>query len=333
MLRVLSLGAGVQSTTLLLMSLRGELPRLDAAVFADTQWEPKTVYTHLEWLKEECKRGGIPLYVGTAGNLRKDAIDFRRMRRSEDVPSSTGRRHASIPVFVKNTDGSKGRVRRQCTKEYKIQIVDRIIRREILGLAPKARAPRTPTVEHWFGISTDEAQRASYPGRFVKKKVGTQQLIDGDGKPIWGKVWRPIPWEVHAYPLLDVSLWSDRTSRILGYLPRTMQRSDCREWLARNYPDRTIPRSACIGCPFRSNEEWRRMRDEQPDEWADAVSFDREQRQADRDGQDRRGLMVGETYLHSQLVPLDMADLGGDGEREGTGCGFLGDGQDGLCGV
>lgn len=35
MLRVLSLGAGVQSSVLLLMSCRGELPKLDAAVFAD----------------------------------------------------------------------------------------------------------------------------------------------------------------------------------------------------------------------------------------------------------------------------------------------------------
>lgn len=49
-LRVLSLGAGVQSTAVLLMSATGELPKLDAAVFADTQWEPKAVYEHLEWL-------------------------------------------------------------------------------------------------------------------------------------------------------------------------------------------------------------------------------------------------------------------------------------------
>ena len=40
-LDVLSLGAGVQSTTVLLMSCLGELPKLDAAVFADTQWGRK----------------------------------------------------------------------------------------------------------------------------------------------------------------------------------------------------------------------------------------------------------------------------------------------------
>lgn len=40
LLKVLSLGAGVQSSALLLMSCRGVLPRIDAAVFADTRFEP-----------------------------------------------------------------------------------------------------------------------------------------------------------------------------------------------------------------------------------------------------------------------------------------------------
>lgn len=75
------------------------------------------------------------------------------------------------------------------------------------------------------------------------------------------------------------------------------------------------------------------MRDEEPEEWDDAVAFDHAQRLADHDGPGRRGLLVGTPYVHRQLVPLDMADLGGDGEKAGVGCGFLGDGFDGMCGV
>ncbi len=63
MIDVLSLGAGVQSTCVLLMSCRGVLPKLDCAVFADTGWEPKAVYDHLEWLKGEAERAGIPVHV------------------------------------------------------------------------------------------------------------------------------------------------------------------------------------------------------------------------------------------------------------------------------
>ena len=36
MLRILNLGAGVQSTTVLLISIHGENPKLDHIVFADT---------------------------------------------------------------------------------------------------------------------------------------------------------------------------------------------------------------------------------------------------------------------------------------------------------
>jgi hypothetical protein len=40
-LRILSLGAGVQSSTLALMIEQGELPAIDAAIFADVKGEPK----------------------------------------------------------------------------------------------------------------------------------------------------------------------------------------------------------------------------------------------------------------------------------------------------
>jgi hypothetical protein len=43
-LRVLSLGAGVQSTTMALLAAHGEIgPMPDCAIFADTGWEPRAV--------------------------------------------------------------------------------------------------------------------------------------------------------------------------------------------------------------------------------------------------------------------------------------------------
>ena len=46
-LRVLSLGAGVQSSTLALMIEHGDIPMVDCAIFADTMAEPKEVMDHL----------------------------------------------------------------------------------------------------------------------------------------------------------------------------------------------------------------------------------------------------------------------------------------------
>lgn len=87
-LHVLSLGAGVQSTALYLMSIEGLLPKLDAAIFADTQEEPGEVYSHLAWLRS---LGGPPILTGTAGKLGDDLRNGR---------NSTGGRFASIPAFT-----------------------------------------------------------------------------------------------------------------------------------------------------------------------------------------------------------------------------------------
>lgn len=57
-IRTLSLGAGVQSTTLLLLALEGALPKPDYAIFADTKWEPKRVYEHLDLITSVAAGGG-----------------------------------------------------------------------------------------------------------------------------------------------------------------------------------------------------------------------------------------------------------------------------------
>lgn len=248
--RILSLGAGVQSTTVLLMSCRGVLPKLDAAIFADTQWEPAAVYRHLDWLELEARKHGIPVHRVTAGNLRQDAIDFRRT----GGKAAGGRRFASIPFFVRNADGSQGRINRQCTKEYKIEPVERCIRREILGLKPRQRAP-IGSVEHWFGISADETQRMRVS---------------------------PNKWQTFRYPLIhDVD-----SPRQTGLFRSGFTRQDCLNWLRENgYPE--PPRSACIACPFRSDAEWLRLQREDPAGWQDAVEFDHVMREASAEGKIR----------------------------------------------
>src|SRR5437016_5540953 len=88
--RILNLGAGVQSTTVYLMYLRGEIhPAIEAAVFADTGEEPASIYAHLEWLKS---LGGPPIVVRSTGS-----------RLGEDLKhgqNATGQRFASIPAFT-----------------------------------------------------------------------------------------------------------------------------------------------------------------------------------------------------------------------------------------
>ncbi len=142
----LSLGAGVQSSTLALMAAKGEIgPMPDAAIFADTQWEPRKVYEWLHWLEKQLP---FPVIRVTAGSLREDAISKQ---------NTTGGRFASIPWHITLPDGKPAMGRRQCTSEYKIQPLIKE-RRRLLGYKPRQRIPEGACVTY-IGISTDEAHR------------------------------------------------------------------------------------------------------------------------------------------------------------------------------
>jgi len=145
MLRILSLGAGVQSSTLALMIAHGELPMVDAAIFADTGWEPKKVYEWLDWLESQLP---YPVYKVQKGNLRTDTIS-----RS----NTSGGRFASIPWHMVMPNGDRAMGRRQCTHEYKLIPLTKKTR-ELVGLVPRQRA-KGILCQMLIGISTDEALR------------------------------------------------------------------------------------------------------------------------------------------------------------------------------
>lgn len=149
-LRVLSLGAGVQSTALALMAAHGEIgPMPDCAIFADTGWEPQAVYRHLAWLRSPDVLP-FPVHVVSAGNIRHDLL-----------AGAAGKRWASIPAFTRTVSRSGrvdvGMIRRQCTKDFKIVPIRRKVR-ELLGLT-RRRSPKSPVAEQWIGISLDEVMR------------------------------------------------------------------------------------------------------------------------------------------------------------------------------
>lgn len=148
-LRIISLGAGVQSTTVYLMAVRGELePLPDLAIFADTQAEPPNVYEHLEQLEKQYGEI-IPIRRVTAGSLERNLYSGGEGRKG----------FAQIPAFLRNSDGTRGMSRRQCTYQYKIRPIQKAIREE-LGLRIGERAAGRYNVEQWIGISTDEAHRS-----------------------------------------------------------------------------------------------------------------------------------------------------------------------------
>lgn len=142
-LQVISLGAGVQSTTLALMATLGEItPMPDCAIFADTGWEPPEVYEHLAWLESGFALS-FPVYRVSAGNIRDDVL---------------GERFSAMPFHVLDAKGKRGMGKRQCTRRYKTRPIKHKVR-ELLG---KGRfSPMKPGIfVNWLGISLDELVRA-----------------------------------------------------------------------------------------------------------------------------------------------------------------------------
>jgi hypothetical protein len=151
-IRTVSFGAGIQSTTMLLMAAHGEIgPMPDYAIFSDTQDESDEIYEHIEFLKGPNVGLPFPILTVTAGSIRDEIMDA-----ANGIRGAWGR----PPFFILNEDGSIGMVRRQCTGDYKIDPIEREIRR-LLGLRKGQHWPKTPVVESWIGISTDEIGRLS----------------------------------------------------------------------------------------------------------------------------------------------------------------------------
>lgn len=180
----LSLGAGVQSSTLALMYACGELsPMPKAAIFADTQAEPKSVYRWLSWLEKQLPFEVIKV---TEGDLTASELEIRTSKRS-------GKRYRKtrIPVFARNPDGTKGILGRGCTRDFKINP----IRRKIKELENIPRGCKELRCVQCIGISTDEVKRMK-PSRdpwwfsrfpLIEKRISRAVCFD------W--------MEAHGYPL------------------------------------------------------------------------------------------------------------------------------------
>ena len=131
------------SAILYLAETDPEIPTPDVAIFADTGDEPEWVNRQVEDLK---RRSRIPIRV-----VRKHDTSL-----SEDViarHNGMASRFATIPAFASDENGEPAPLRRQCTREYKVEPIEREVRR-LLGYAPRKHVKHR--VDCMIGISFDE---------------------------------------------------------------------------------------------------------------------------------------------------------------------------------
>lgn len=164
-INVISLGAGKQSSYMLLTALEGQYEYSpDFAIFADTGCEPSYVYSYLYWLKGYVKsKYDFDIVIIAGSNLIGDALDYYKGK---------NKKGASLPFYLSNI----GMIRRQCTLEYKIQPIKRYYQKIRKG----------KQIRQWIGISLDEIQRIKdsrtkyienyYP--LIEKRITISEIIN-----------------------------------------------------------------------------------------------------------------------------------------------------------
>lgn len=255
MLQIISLGMGVQSTALYLMSSLGQLPKADYAIFADTGRESTATYQYLDFLQDwKEQNGGIAIKVLNDKNLYTDLL------------AQKPGRFSSIPAFTKDSEAKIGMLRRQCTYEYKIQVIDNYIRDHIYGLPPYAPRPCTSI---WHGITLDEMERMSIPCQ---------------------------AWRVNLYPFLGWATHKGGKQEQVSW-GTLMDRDAVTRWYGQHHLP-IPPKSSCVFCPYQSDDAWARRKKEFPEDFAAAVQVDEAIRHSSRHG-GRQPL-----YLHRSCKPL-----------------------------
>jgi hypothetical protein len=292
-----AMGAGVQSTTIALLAAEGVIPKPRFAVFSDTGWESQKVYDHLDKLdREVLAPSGISLVRVRKSNIRQDVSSPH----SPDL----------IPLYIKNSKtGRNGITRRQCTSVYKIHPINRWVR-EQLGATVK-----TVVCKYCNG----KGQRATpwlvtageqdFHGRcFPCEGSGTRRLV-GHVRDRGAWVVSYIGFSVDEIERVSAS----RERYVVNSFPLLdlgMSRDDCYDYLGDRGWGETV-KSACIGCPFHSNAEWRKIKAD-PVQWADVVEVDASIRHLP--GRDSIG------FLHGSRVPLEIADISTGGDEELGSC-------------
>ena len=148
--------------------------------------------------------------------------------------------------------------------------------------------------------------------RYTKRNVKKGQRVVMVMGISWDEIQRMRDshrsWVDNRYPLVE----------------QRITRQMCKDWMVQNgYPE--PPRSACVFCPYHNNTEWRRLKNEEPDQFEKAVQYEKRL----QDLYKKLSNMDGTPYLHSSCKPLETIDFD---SKEHQGDLFLGE-CEGMCGI
>lgn len=199
-MKILSCGAGMQSTALALMScankliLEGkdkenrftyipEIPVYDVVLFCNLGLEPTWVINQVHFIEEACKLADISFYI-----IESPLYD--------DYMNNFGKKRVvSIPFWSVDGNEKKGKMMRNCTLDYKIALMQNFVRWNLLGYkkGQRTRPEDLKAHEMHLGFSAEEKHRCKknphkmFENKFPLVEMG---LTRADNyayiKDVWG---------------------------------------------------------------------------------------------------------------------------------------------------
>lgn len=268
--RVLSFGAGTQSSHLLEAHFKGEID-YDYIIFSDTGAEPQFIHDQVGWWQKRQKEvGNTTPFIITNHNSMKRGLEEMLMRYI-----FTDYQRFQLPLyFNKITEDGEivpgGLMPRQCTGDFKIvpvQQASRNLIKEIIGLRRQQPMSKDIAIIMDIGFSYDEINRV---GGYVSHQSKYIYL---------------------AYPLIEQGLTTKDSIKFLH---------------DNGFPEK---RSRCYFCPFNCSGDrardigmdWQEIVDNEPLSFLKACFFDEKLRARQATGEKH---MRSIPYFHYSRTPL-----------------------------
>ena len=149
------------------------------------------------------------------------------------------------------------------------------------------------------------------PGRRAPKHIQVEIWIGISADEVLRQKESRDEWATNRYPLVE-----------LGF-----SRAQLLNWFKENYPGRYLPRSSCIGCPYRTDGEWKWLKSHHPDAFAEAIFVDRALREVPvvKNAIARNS----SAFLHKSRTALSDVDFDVAADYDS----YMAEECEGLCGI
>lgn len=258
---VASIGFGVQSTAIALMAGMDLIPRPDAYYFSELRETQETI-DYIGYIMPILHDLGVDVNILKPKDIYEHILNWDTLDRV-----------SMIPVWFRNTEGKPQPLNRQCTADFKIEIVASAIRKD-LGVKKLKRN----SIRIWQGISTDEIARAKRTALFPEHfRVNHYPFI----AHFAGVTYPSFNWESYSRQKIIDNVF--KANCIL-----------------------TPPKSSCFFCPFHDIEYWYHIYISFPDQWILACELDEKIRYYNTKNET---LVSAPFYLYVGLIPLKDIDF------------------------